>query len=250
MANGKKKPTKKTTKKSYSKKSYFKAKTIVPIKSLTIPRSQLVKIRDVITGYIPNGTASGDYYATVYAGQLSAPFNSLAPITAGNFGSGVVTTGTSINDSFAGFPLMQLQYANYKVYSAKLKFNVRPEGSSDSLFIGAFPWASNNQANLTTMTTDEYAEQPFAKSRAVYSQKDKDGVVLTNKSHQVLGLSKLQYKAISDSNGLTSAPQASMNWNYLIFWQQIDNVALSGNVIFTIELERIVQFYNPNNLLN
>lgn len=243
--------SKKVVKKRVSRKQpRRKFGTIVPIRSLTIPRSQLVKIRDVITGYIPNGTASGDYYATIYAGQLNAPYNSAAPITGANFGSGVVTTGTSINDSFAGFPLMQLQYANYKVYSAKLKFSMRPEGSSDSVFIGAFPWCSNNQSNLTTMTTDEYAEQPYGKSRAVYSQKDKDGVVCMAKAHTILGLSKLQFKAISDSNGLTTAPQASMNWNFLVYWQQIDNVALSSNMIFTIEMERIVQFYNPNNLTN
>lgn len=246
------KKTKRTYKKrTYKKKSFFgKSRNFVKVKSLVIPRAQLVRVKEEFVGYIAPSAGKNNGYATIWAGTLLAPFNSLAPITQTQFGTLNPMTGCNIGDAFSGYPVMSTQYSNYKVMGAKLSMVVRPEGSSDTIIAGAFPWISSNQTNITSMTTDEYMEQPFGVSKTCYSQKDSDKIICKISPHKVIGCTKLQYKVLGDYVGLTGQPQANYNFNYNVFWRTADNADLSANLIFRFTLERIVYFYGANNLLN
>lgn len=219
------------------------------VKSLVIPRSQFVRVVDYFQGYIASGAVSSGF-ATVYGGQLVTPFNTLAPITSSNFGTLVPTTGNSISDNFAGYPIISSQYSNYKVYGSKLSITCRPEGSSDTIQFGAFPWPVSQQTSIAAMNIDEYNEQPYCRNKMCYSQKNSDTVVLKTSPAAVLGMTKLQYKVTGDQNQLAGVPQTSMNYSYTVYWRTLDNANISANIIFSFKLERLVQFYGPNVLIN
>lgn len=226
-----------------------KGQKMVRVRSLVIPRAQFIRIVDYFQGYVPNGAVTNGF-ATIYAGQLLTPYNTGAPITASNFGSLIPTTGNNINDNFIGYPIINSQYTQYKVYGSKLTMVCRPEGSSDTIQFGAFPWASAQQTTITSLNVDEYNEQPYCRSKICYSQKASDSVSLKTSPATVLGMTKLQYKVTGDQNQLAGVPQTSMNYNYLVYWRTLDNQNVSANVIFSFKLERYVQFYGPNVLYN
>jgi len=236
------------------KRSSRKGRNVVRVRSLVIPRSQFIRTVDLFTGYISAGSITSGY-ATIYAMQLQTPYNTGAPITSSNFGTLVPTSGASINDNFSGYSIMASQYNQYRVYGTKLTILCRPESSSDSIQIGVFPWASTNQNAITSMTEDEWNEQPYCRNKVVYSNVTGDTVMSKISPARLLGMSKLQYKvqpsnAITATTATTPAITSVNNFNYFVYWKTLDNANVAGNLIFTFKLERFVQFTNPNNLSN
>jgi len=231
-----------------------KGKSIVRVKSLVIPRSQFIKIVDNFTGYVAAAAVTSGY-ATIYGMQLQAPYNSGIPITGSTFGTLVPTSGASVTDNFSGYSIIASQYNQYRCYGAKLTVFCRPEGTSDTIQLGVFPWAVTNQNTITSMTVDEWTEQPYCRNKVVYSNVAGDRVVSSVRPSTVLGMSKLQYK-VQPSNAITattvSSPTISSvnNWNFFVFWKTVDNANLASNLIFTFKLERFIQFTNPNQLSN
>jgi len=250
MAKGKRTTKRsKPVKKSYSVRRYKKrASNFALVKSLVIPRTQFIKIVDEFTGYIPNSAVSNGF-ATIYAAKLYQPYDTGADITDASFGSLIATSGVGVSQNFAGYNVISGMYNQYKVWGSKLTIQCRPEGSTDTVIFGCFPWNVDNQTTLTSMDIDEYIEQPYSTHKVAYSQVQTK-VVNKVSPPTILGLTKLQYKVMGSTSQLTEAPNDNLNYNYLVYWRTLDNQNLSSNLTFTFRLERLVQFSGPNNLTN
>lgn len=255
MAGKTKKPMGKKRSYRKSKKTNRKANmgTIRPyLRSEIMPRSQLLKVRNAIECFIPSGKIAALYYAQIYAAQLNQPFSSGSPVNGPSFGTATLTAGSSINSTFVGQNSMQQFYNSYKVYTSKLSITCRSESSADTVEVCIFPYVQTNTTPVGSIEMYQAVSQPFAKRKVCYnSNTGKDNTIICfNKAHEVLGWTKQQYKNyIANVSSFTTTPDSVADWNYLIYWQTLDNTALSGNLVFEIVLERVIQFFNPNQQL-
>jgi len=239
-------PHSRTSSRSWTSRRF----TATKIPCQIMPRTQLVQIKNEISGYIPAAKVANAYFATIYAAQLGAPFNTGSPLNAANFGTMILTSGAGLGNNFTGYTSVNQFYAAYKVYSAKLTVVCRPEGSTDTIEVIAFPFALNNADPLNAMNANQWMNQPMARRRTCYnSNTGHDNTLeLAVSASDVLGCTKDQYKySITNMASLTSAPENQLNFQFWLAWQQLDNTNLGQNVTFEITLERVVQFFNPNN---
>jgi len=185
------------------------------IPSQILPRSQLVRIKNEISGYITATKVANAYFATIYAAQLATPFNTGSPLTTANFGSMLLTAGAAIGNQFTGFTSVNQFYAAYKVFSSKLTVVCRPEGSSDTVEVCVFPFALNNADPLNALNMYEWCNQPMAQRKTCYnSNTGRDNTVTCAVSaSDVLGVTRDQYKySVTNMASLNSAPENQLNW--------------------------------------